>query len=349
VLLPHGYDGQGPEHSSGRLERFLQLVDDDEDAIPGKSAFSKAEMQSGFDAISSLKSRSGGVLDRAELGRILSRLSPGASAERIELTLAEIMAETGTSGDEVLTKDDWCRLMEAWHLRNSERKVNLVVVVPSTPAQYFHCLRRQIHRPFSKPLVCFSGKWLLHHKHCVSRLDDLAAGTFFQRLIVEGGLGDNMRGSGMVSGSEAQQLEKQQLGGRVQMVDDEKIRRVIFCSGKVFYHLFHAREASSHPLAGTITLVRLEQIAPFPYDLVGPTLARFSNADICWVQEEPKNMGAWAYVRPRLQTCMRENGLPIKPILYRGRKPSSSPASGGYTVHIAEQKVFVEAALRLEE
>ena len=334
VLLPHGYDGQGPEHSSGKVERFLQLVDDDEDTVPGKSAFSKAEMESGFDALKSRGQGGATHIDKTELGRILTRLSPGASAERIELTLAEVMADRGTAATgEALTREAWCRLMEAWYLRNSERKCNLIVIMPSTPAQYFHCLRRQIHRPFSKPLIVFSGKWLLHHKLCVSTLGDLAEGTFFQRLIVEGGRGDNMRGGRW---------------GKRALVNDADIRRVIFCSGKVFYHLYHAREALPPALASLITLVRLEQIAPFPYDLVGPTLARFQQADLVWCQEEPKNMGCWSYVRPRLQTCMRENNLPVKAVKYCGRKPSSSPASGGYNVHVFEQRSFLEAALQLD-
>ena len=323
LLLPHGYDGQGPEHSSARIERYLQLVDDDEDAIPGKGSFTKAEMEAGFNA---LTFNQNGVIAKAELSRALMRLNAGVSSERIDLTLTEIMAELGTSDAKgVVSKESWFRLMEAWCLHNSERKGNLIVVVPSTPAQYFHCLRRQIHRPFSKPLACFSGKWLLHHKTCVSKLEDMAVGTFFHRLILEGSIGDNM-------------TRKRPL------VADADMRRIIFCSGKIFYHLFHARESTG---INDITIIRLEQVAPFPFDLVGPALARFENAEVVWVQEEPKNMGAWSYVKPRLVTSMRENGLQIRPVTFRGRKPSASPASGGYRVHIAEQKELVDSALTI--
>lgn len=333
LLLPHGFDGQGPEHSSCRPERFLQLTDDDEDSIPGKSTFAKAEIQSGFDALSGINKDSGGAIEKVELGRILSRLNAGASAERIELTLAEIMAEQDSDGEQTpgeisshISRDKWCRLMEAWYLHNSERKSNLIVVIPTTPANLFHVLRRQIHRPFSKPLVVISGKWLLHHKACVSPMSDLLEGTFFQRVIAEGGRGDNMKSS-------------------IALKDDKNIRRVIFCSGKLFYHLFRSREVAG---IDDITIIRIEQIAPFPYDIIGPILQRFQHAELVYCQEEPKNQGAWSYVRPRLITCLRENGLPVVPIKYCGRKPSSSPASGGYTVHSAEQKEFVELALKIE-
>lgn len=326
LLLPHGYDGQGPEHSSGRIERFLQLVDDDEDAIPGKSSFSQAEMQAGFDALDFSKD---GFITKEDLSRALCRFTD-APSERIDLRLSEIMSELGScdeSGDvNKFTRDSWCRLLESWSLQNSERRSNLIVVVPSTPAQYFHCLRRQIHRPFAKPLICFSGKWLLHHKACVSRVDDLTVGTFFQRIIIEGSRGDNMRRKKMNS---------------VQLVSDFQIRRVIICSGKVFYHLFHARDAAG---IRDIIFIRLEQIAPFPHDLIGPALKRFPSAELVWCQEEPKNMGAWSYVKPRLMTTLKENGI-SKYVQYVGRKSCSSPAIGGYTLHAAEQKDFIDRAL----
>jgi 2-oxoglutarate dehydrogenase complex dehydrogenase (E1) component-like enzyme len=322
LLLPHGYDGQGPEHSSGRVERFLQLVDDDEDSIPGKSSFSQTEMQAGFDALDVAKD---GAISREEMSRALARFTD-APTERIDLLLAEIMTELGCSTGKI-TREKWFRLLESWCLQNSERKSNLVIVVPSTPAQYFHCLRRQIHRPFSKPLICFSGKWLLHHKACVSSLEDMTVGTFFQRVIIEGSRGDNMR--------------KRKSG--VFLLPDAEIRRVILCSGKIFYHLYHAREAAG---IRDVTIIRLEQIAPFPHDLLGPALIRFPAAEIIWCQEEPKNMGAWQYVKPRLMTTFRENALRLA-VEYIGRKPSSSPAMGGYKLHISEQKDLVDRALMI--
>ena len=326
LLLPHGYDGQGPEHSSGRMERFLQLVDDDEDSIPGKSSFSQAEMQAGFDALGVSRD---GEISREDMSRALTRFTDVPS-ERIDLRLAEIIAELGcidAANSHTISKETWFRLLESWSLQNSERKSNLIVICPSTPAQYFHCLRRQIHRPFSKPLICFSGKWLLHHKPCVSSLEDMMVGTFFQRIILEGNRGDNMR----------------KRKSNLELLPDMKIRRVILCTGKIFYHIYHAREAAG---IADITIIRLEQIAPFPHDVLGPALLRYPAADIIWCQEEPKNMGAWSYVKPRLLTTLRENGIQ-RTIEYVGRKPSSSPAMGGYKLHISEQKELIEKALSL--
>mmetsp|Transcript_3340 Transcript_3340/g.4762 ORF Transcript_3340/g.4762 Transcript_3340/m.4762 type:complete len:903 (+) Transcript_3340:426-3134(+) len=325
LLLPHGYDGQGPEHSSGRIERFLQLVDDDEDSIPGKSSYSKAEMQAGFAALDFSKD---GVITKEDLARALARFTDVPS-ERIDLRLAELMTELSSCGDSSgnITKEAWFKLLESWCLQNSERQTNLIVVMPSTPAQYFHCLRRQIHRSYSKPLVCFSGKWLLHHKACVSSVEDMTVGTFFQRVILEGSRGDNMR-------------KRKTVG----LVSDADMKRVIICSGKVFYHLYHAREAAG---VVDVTLIRLEQIAPFPHDLLGPAILRYPAADIVWCQEEPKNMGAWSFIKPRLMTTLRENGV-VKTIEYVGRKPSSSPANGGYKLHVAEQKELIDRALMLE-
>jgi len=230
------------------------------------------------------------------------------------------------------------KLMVSWLQSNSERRHNLIVVVPSTPAQYFHCLRRQIHRPFAKPLVVMSAKWLLHHKACSSRLDDLAEGTFFHRLIVENGKGDNttvrrdMTGTGKYA---------HKSGTSDLLVEPDKIRKVIFCAGSVFYHLFHARTAAK---INDITFVRLEQIAPFPFDLVGPIIQKYPNAELLWCQEEPKNMGAWTYVKPRFDTTCREQKIQ-KSIRYVGRHPCASPAGGGFKQHFAEQKSLIAEAL----
>jgi 2-oxoglutarate dehydrogenase E1 component len=130
-------------------------------------------------------------------------------------------------------------------------------------------------------------------------------GTFFQRLILEGGKGDNMVKTVLdVNG-------RTSVAKAWTLLPPKEIKRVVFCSGKIFYHLYHARTAAK---LHDITLIRLEQIAPFPYDLVGPAIASYPNAEVLWVQEEPKNMGAWAYVKPRFDTAMRENGLDRSPI-----------------------------------
>jgi 2-oxoglutarate dehydrogenase E1 component len=210
LLLPHGYEGQGPEHSSARLERFLQLCGED----------------------------------------------------------------------------------------------NMQVCYPTTPAQYFHVLRRQMKRNFRKPLVLMTPKSLLRHKACVSPVDDLTKGQFLEVL-------DD-------TGAEA---------GRV--------RRVLLCSGKVYYDLLEQRLVKE---ATDTAIVRVEQLYPFPVQMVERVTARFRKArEWVWVQEESLNMGGWTFMEPRLRAL----GLQVK---YIGRDTSASPATGSRTVHLREQRELVEAA-----
>ena len=188
-----------------------------------------------------------------------------------------------------------------------------------------------------------SAKWLLHHRACTSRVQDLGPGTYFNRVILEGGRGDNTRGTAAAKAADADGDADGGTDGAVAaLLGPTQIRRVLFCSGKVFYHLYHARAAMG---VRDVTIVRVEQIAPFPYDLVGPAIAKFPHAEIVWVQEEPKNQGAWAYVKPRFDTTLREGQLDRAPIRFVGRPPSSSPASGGYSVHTTEQRGIVDRAL----
>lgn len=113
--------------------------------------------------------------------------------------------------------------METWLMKYTERKQNMIIVVPSTPAQYFHVLRRQIHRSYAKPLVVMSAKWLLHHKLCVSEINDFIEGTYFHRIIVDGGIGDNMK-----------RRSSSSLSSSLALVDAKYIKRIIFCCGKIF-------------------------------------------------------------------------------------------------------------------
>ncbi|CBI31715.3 unnamed protein product, partial [Vitis vinifera] len=220
VLLPHGYDGQGPEHSSARLERFLQMSDDNPYVIP--------------------------------------EMDPT--------------------------------------LRKQIQECNWQIVNVTTPANYFHVLRRQIHREFRKPLIVMSPKNLLRHKDCKSNLsefDDVQGhpgfdkqGTRFKRLIKD-------------------QNDHSSL--------EEGIRRLILCSGKVYYELDEQRKKVK---ANDVAICRVEQLCPFPYDLAQRELKRYPNAEIVWCQEEPMNMGAYNYILPRLCTAMKEKALQPEPINY---------------------------------
>jgi 2-oxoglutarate dehydrogenase E1 component len=214
MFLPHGYEGQGPEHSSARLERFLQL-----------------------------------------------------SAEN-----------------------------------------NMQVVVPSTPAQMFHLIRRQVVQPFRRPLIVFTPKSLLRHELSVSSLSDLSHSSF-AHIIDE-----------------------------VDDVPAAQVQRVVFCSGKVYFDLLKQRRAEA---LRHIALVRLEQLYPFPVEEYQAVLARYASAvDIVWCQEEPQNQGAWYQIRHRLQDLAGSRS-----VYYAGRAASAAPATGLSKIHEAEQKRLVETAL----
>jgi 2-oxoglutarate dehydrogenase E1 component len=215
LLLPHGHEGQGPEHSSARIERFLTLCAED----------------------------------------------------------------------------------------------NMRVVYPSTPASYFHLLRRQGREPVEKPLVVFTPKSLLRHPRCVSTLDELANGEFLP-VIDDGG------------------------------VDPARVRRVIMTSGKLYYDLLKAREEKH---ADHVALVRVEQLYPWPVDALQAALSRYVPlAELVWAQEEPRNMGAWRFVRERFLDGDVGGG---RPLLYVGRPASASPAPGSHKAHVLEQDAIVDAAL----
>lgn len=233
MLLPHGYEGQGPEHSSARLERFLQMCDDDPDVAPDMDPDTSKQVQD----------------------------------------------------------------------------CNWQVVNASTPANYFHVLRRQVTREFRKPLVIMTPKSLLRDNTCRSDLSEFADGTMFRRVIPE---------------------------ESPYIAPPEKVRRLIFCSGKVYYDILKERSIRN---IDDVAIARVEQISPFPFDLVAQEAARYPNAEVVWRQEESKNMGAWAYVQPRFTTALRgiENGDKRGQLRYIGRAPSAAPATGSNITHQTEQ------------
>ncbi|KAE8712103.1 2-oxoglutarate dehydrogenase [Hibiscus syriacus] len=253
VLLPHGYDGQGPEHSSARLERFLQMSDEDPYEIPE---------------------------------------------------------------------------MDQTH-RKQIQKCNWQVVNATTPANYFHVIRRQMHREFRKPLIVMSPKNLLRYKFCKSNLsefDDVQGhegfdkqGTRFKRLIK-----DQNNHSDLEKG----------------------IRRLVLCSGKVYYELDEERQKRN---ADDIAICRVEQLCPFPFDLIQRELKRYPNAEIVWCQEESMNMGAYTYIASRLCTAMKVLGRgSMEDIKYAGRPPSAATATGLLQVHQNEQAVLINLAMQPE-
>ena len=263
VLLPHGYDGQGPEHSSARIERYLQMVDEDPYELP------KIDEQQWF-----------------------------------------------TGG----------------HLGSQIQKVNWQVVNTTTPANYFHVLRRQIHRQFRKPLIIFTPKNLLRLPEARSPLfefddeadDKYIKGARFKRLIMDENETDR-------SPTPPPNAAK---------------KRLVMCSGKVYYEI--ASERKKRGLENDIAIVRLEQLAPFPFDLVMREIRRYPNAEVVWAQEEPMNMGAYLHVQPRIQRCLEveRDDVPLK-IQYAGRPTMAATATGFGQVHAAEQAALIDAALSL--
>ena len=226
-LLPHGYEGQGPEHSSARLERFLQMCAED----------------------------------------------------------------------------------------------NMQVANCTTPSNYFHILRRQLNRDFRKPLILMTPKSLLRHKRAISRLDEMAEGTSFHRVLWD----------------DAQYLK----GEKIKLVKDNKIRRVVLCTGKVYYDLYEEREKRG---IDDVYLLRVEQLYPFPLKALVTELSRFKNADIVWCQEEPKNMGSWTFVEPYLAWVLEQATSKVKRPRYAGRPASAATATGLMSTHLAQLNAFLEEA-----
>jgi|SRR5579884_526631 len=191
---------------------------------------------------------------------------------------------------------------------------NMQVCNLTTAANYFHALRRQIRRKFRKPLVVVTPKSLLRAKEVMSRLDDMGPGTTFHRVI----------------------------GETETIAADDKVRRVVLCSGKVYFDLLKAREASGDD---RIALVRIEQLYPFPFTSLGKVLARYRNAEVVWCQEEPQNMGAWTFVDRRIEQVLAALDIGTKRPRFAGRAEAASPATGLHKRHEAEQAQLVQEAL----
>ncbi|KAM8853110.1 2-oxoglutarate dehydrogenase complex component E1 [Synchiropus picturatus] len=240
LLLPHGMEGMGPEHSSARPERFLQMCNDDQDVFP--------------------------------------------------------------------------KLHEDFATRQLH-DCNWIVVNCSTPANYFHVLRRQILQPFRKPLVVFTPKSLLRHPEAKSSFDDMLPGTHFQRVIPEQGPAATA---------------------------PEHVKRVIFCSGKIYYEL--TRERANRGLDDLVAVVRVEQLSPFPFDLVKEETDRYHGADLVWCQEEHKNQGYYYYVKPRIRTTINKT----RPVRYAGRDPAAAPATGNKHTHMMELQRLLDSAFDLD-
>ena len=230
VLLPHGYEGQGPEHSSARLERFLQMCG----------------------------------------------------------------------------QDNW------------------IIANCTTPANYFHILRRQMHRNFRKPLILVTPKSLLRNKMAVSSVDDFTNGSSFHRVLWDDAQAGN---------------------SSTKLVADKKIKRVVMCSGKVYYDLLEARDARG---IDDIYLMRIEQYYPFPAISALKELERFSQAEMIWCQEEPKNQGAWTFMEPNLEWVLSRMKAKHSRPVYVGRAASASTATGLAAQHKAQQEALIDEALSLK-
>jgi 2-oxoglutarate dehydrogenase E1 component len=218
-------------------------------------------------------------------------------------TMETLMMELCVTSDDTIPREDWEAYLVSYLRRHAEQTTNMFVLSPSTPAQYFHALRRQVNLPFRRPLIMLTPKFLLHHKPCTSALSDFGPGTFFNRIITDNRQADNTR-----------HLGRHPRTGEELLVPAEEVRRVILCTGQAFYHLSRERKRRK---VRDVVLLRLEQIAPFPHDLLLQAITRYRNAQVVWFQEEPKNMGAWSYVRPRLTTALKHYvGWPSKGTLW---------------------------------
>jgi 2-oxoglutarate dehydrogenase E1 component len=199
---------------------------------------------------------------------------------------------------------------------------NMQVVNITTPANHFHALRRQLKREIRKPLIMMTPKSLLRHKRAVSRLDELGADTTFHRILYD----------------DAVMLPNEP----IKLVADENIRRVVLCSGKVYYDLYEEREKRE---VNDVYLMRVEQLYPVPLKALVQELGRFKKAEIVWCQEEPRNMGAWHFIEPYLEWVLNQVNAPNKRPRYAGRAAAAATATGLMSKHLAQLKALLDEAL----
>jgi 2-oxoglutarate dehydrogenase E1 component len=197
---------------------------------------------------------------------------------------------------------------------------NMQVSYCSTPSNYFHVLRRQLKRDFRKPLILMTPKSLLRHKRCTSALSDISEGTYFHRVLQD----DAQTGRDVTK-----------------LVKDDKIRRVVICTGKVYYDLLEEREKRG---IDDVYLLRVEQLYPFPAKSLAAEIARFKKADVVWCQEEPKNMGSWMFVEPYLEWVLKTAGSKVDRPRYVGRPASAATATGLMSKHQAQLQAFLDEA-----
>ena len=199
---------------------------------------------------------------------------------------------------------------------------NMQVANCTTPANHFHILRRQLKREIRKPLILMTPKSLLRHKRAVSMLDDLGADTSFHRILHD----------------DAATLPDEP----IKLVADEKMRRVVLCSGKVYYDLYEEREKRG---IDDIYLLRIEQLYPVPLKSLVQELSRFKGAEVVWCQEEPRNMGAWHFIEPYLEWVLNQAGAVNRRPRYTGRAAAAATATGLMSKHLAQLKAFLDDAL----
>jgi 2-oxoglutarate dehydrogenase E1 component len=193
---------------------------------------------------------------------------------------------------------------------------NIQVCVPTTPAQVYHMLRRQVIRPLRKPLIVMSPKSLLRHKQAVSTMEELAEGSF-QTVI----------------------------GETDQLADNTQVKRAVLCSGKVYYDLYNKREAEE---LENIAIIRLEQLYPFPADALSAELANYPNLEtLVWCQDEPQNQGAWYSSQHHMRRVLSAQSATAY-LEYAGREASASPAAGYMALHLAQQNKLINDALGLQ-